>query len=106
MKKQELKQELLRTNAVIEILSIKFIQVSTQLEEVSEALERRRILYDLLANHSTIQKPKSMNEMADSLRKVSISVVSDAVWDEQIPFQELTQSQQDLWMDRLLTILN
>lgn len=67
MKKQELKQRLLQANATLSVLSDTFIKVSTQLEEVSEALERRRILYDRLANHSTIQKPKSMNEMAEAL---------------------------------------
>lgn len=76
------------------------------LSDTQEALERRRILYDRLANHSTVQKPKSMNEMADALRKASISVVCETTWDEQPPFKDLPQEQQDIWMDRLLTILN
>lgn len=77
------------------------------LSDMQEALERRRILYDRLANHSTIQKPKSMNEMAEDLydtcMKHESSFLKEKWW---LEFEDLPDLEQDQWMDRLLTILN
>ena len=107
MKKQELKQRLLQANATLSVLSDTFIKVSTQLEEVSEALDRRRILYDRLVNHSTREQPKSMREMAEDLydtcMKRESSFLKEKWW---LEFEDLPESEQDEWMDRLLTILN
>lgn len=74
------------------------------LSDTQEALERRRILYDRLANHSTIQKPKSMNEMAEALY---IQCMAYGISEYNLtPFNELTQESKDIWMNNLLTILN
>ena len=107
MKKQELKEQLflathmLRYNAEI-------------LQDTEEALRRRRILYDRLANHSTMQKPKSMNEMAEDLYiQYMIWFLNPSPGDSCVvskfcitPFKDLEETQRDFWMDRLLTILN
>lgn len=87
MKKQDLK---LQINILIDELS-----------DTQEALDRRRILYDRLANHSTREQPKSMIEMAESLYYTSLKPNTTYP-----SFKELSQEDQDLWMDRLLTILN
>lgn len=94
MKKQLLK-ELLR------IKEQRLTRLAYDFEEVSEALSRRRILYDRLANHATCEKPKSMNEMAASLYDI---YCTKSLY---IPkFEELPDAEKDEWMDRLLTILN
>lgn len=75
---------------------------NSMIDDMQETLDRRRILYDRLANHSTIQKPKSMNEVAEALYIQCMARPDEIL----LAFQELSEEQQDLWMDRLLTILN
>lgn len=80
---------------------------NTMIADMQEALDRRRRLYDSMLNYATIEKPKSMMEMAESLYDVCMeretSFLKEKGWRE---FQELSEAEQDLWMDRLLTILN
>jgi hypothetical protein len=101
MKKQELKEQLMEARANSQARDILIIQLMDNIQDLNEALERRRILYDRLANHSTIQKPKSMNEMAEALYDVCARPDTPSQ-----PVKELSQEEQDEWMDRLLTILN
>lgn len=101
MKKQELKEQLLQSKIQSQIQMNILIKLIQKLDDTEEALRRRRILYDRLANHSTIQKPKSMNEMAASLY--------DMYWLKSLytpTYNELPDNEKDEWMDRLLTILN
>lgn len=101
MKKQYLKQEL-KTCEDQNIMMIWMLRgLAQELSDTQEALDRRRILYDRLANHSTTKEPKSMNDMAGALY--------DMCWLVGIgmpTFQELPDAEKDKWMDRLLTILN
>ncbi len=101
MKKQELKEQLMQAQAHRQARDIMIIQLMDNIQDLKEALTRRRILYDRLANHSNIQKPKSMNEMAEALYDVCAQPDTPSQ-----PFKELPQEEQDEWMDRLLTILN
>ncbi len=101
MKKQELKEQLHLAYIENALLIDRVSWFEAELNDTKEALRRRRILYDRLANHSTIQKPKSMNEMAASLY--------DMYWLKSLytpTYNELPDNEKDEWMDRLLTILN
>lgn len=102
MKKSLLKQKLLQATIASDLNMQMFEVIVSELKDTYEALERRRILYDRLVNHSTTKSPKSMKEMAESLYLVH-SWMSEATF---IAFKDLPQDIQDRWMDRLLTILN
>lgn len=102
MKKSTLKEQLQLASLKEETLIHMLRGASSEIEDLKEALRRRRILYDRLANHATIEQPKSMMEMAASLYMVHTSMSETLA----IDFKDLPQDIQDRWMDRLLTILN
>ena len=114
MKKSLLKQKLLQATIESNLNMQMFEVIASELKDTYEALDRRRTLYDRIMNHSTDKEPKSMRQMAESLHKAyttwalypSPGLFGGISEYNLTPFQELPEDQQDLWMDRLLTILN
>lgn len=103
MKKSLLKQKLLQATIESNLNMQMFEVIASELKDTYEALDRRRTLYDRVMNHSTDKEPKSMRQMATSLYDMFGQV---GIGIGMCSFQELPEDQQDLWIDRLLTILN